>query len=110
VPELADRYHGDGSDPDTVYELLNPPDWHQRAACKTAPAEITWFPGRGEDVRPALEVCYWCPVKYECRQWALDQPSTLEGIWGGLTEIARRKIRRGARGSQQGSQTLRSSA
>lgn len=67
------------------------PTWHADAACKEHP-ELTWFPERGQDSRPAIAVCTGCLVRYQCAEYALADP-TLGGIFGGLTERARRRIR-----------------
>ena len=69
------------------------PAWHRDAACKEAPAEVSWFPPRGADVRPAIRVCQTCLCQYECRAWSLGQDAGLRGIWGGWSENDRRKWR-----------------
>jgi hypothetical protein len=38
-------------------------------------------------------VCESCLVVDLCRAWAMSQPEPLVGIWGGLTENERRKLR-----------------
>jgi WhiB family redox-sensing transcriptional regulator len=68
------------------------PTWHRDAACKEHP-ELSWFPGRGQDVRPVKRVCRSCLVVDLCRAWALTQPQPPAGIWGGLTEGERRSLR-----------------
>ncbi len=67
------------------------PDWWNDAAC--VGSRIDFFPSRGEDPRPAKRVCVECPVREECLQWALDTKEA-HGIWGGLSERERRRIRR----------------
>lgn len=52
-----------------------------------------FFPGRGEDTTPARAVCEGCQVRVECLEFALDQGEKY-GIWGGLSERERRRIRR----------------
>jgi Transcription factor WhiB len=47
-------------------------------------------------VEAAKAVCERCPVRGECLQWALDAGADADyGIWGGLDEAERRRLRRG---------------
>ena len=54
-----------------------------------------------EQIRTAKGICWLCPVKRECLEWALatDQQA---GIWGGLTEDERRTLRGVARRDEIG--------
>lgn len=52
-----------------------------------------FFPERGQSAREAKRVCVACPVRIQCLEWALDNPEHF-GIWGGLTEKERLRIRR----------------
>jgi WhiB family redox-sensing transcriptional regulator len=72
------------------------PAWHARAACRTAPLDVNFFPERGEDSRPAVAICSGCPVIAACRAWAVAQGSELQGIWGGLSGNGRQQTRRAA--------------
>jgi hypothetical protein len=94
--DLVSQYPDDGEVRDSP-ELLKligfgAPAWHRDAACKEHP-ELSWF--RREDLRPVKRVCKSCLVSNLCRAWALSQPEPLVGIWGGLTENERRKLRAG---------------
>jgi Transcription factor WhiB len=64
---------------DDLAALLEPPSWHRDALCREFP-ELSWFPGRADDVRPAKAVCGRCLVAPECRSWALQQGPDLQGI------------------------------
>lgn len=77
----------------TLLELLERlrPAFHRDAACKETP-EVTFFPEKGEDSRPAKAVCAGCLVLVDCRQWALDQGPKLAGIWGGMSPRERRQV------------------
>lgn len=68
------------------------PNWRDHAACKGMAARL-FFPGRGESSVEAKEVCAACPVQAACLDDALAQPEGF-GIWGGLSERQRRRIRR----------------
>jgi hypothetical protein len=73
------------SDPAAVYDLppllglFNPPAWHADAACKEH-AELSWFPERGDDVRPTKAICARCLVRDECAEAGRTEQ---HGIWGG---------------------------
>lgn len=70
-------------------------DWRVDAACADLPVEM-FYPSRGEDHRPAKAVCARCPVRAECLRFALVNREN-HGVWGGLSERERRRIRRSAR-------------
>ena len=73
----------------------NPPDsWMELAACKGLNPE-SFHPLRGDHqtVAYAKAVCAACPVRAECLEHALVNRET-RGVWGGLTERGRRRIRR----------------
>lgn len=61
-----------------------------------------WFPGRHStkaERDAAKAVCGVCPARAACLEWAMDTHEP-EGIWGGLDEDERRKLRR-ARNEQR---------
>lgn len=66
--------------------------WQVRAACRTMDPEL-FFPERGETQAEAKAVCATCPVRRDCLKYAIDNCER-HGIWGGLSERERRKIRR----------------
>lgn len=73
-------------------DLFERPEWHQRAACRDDdPA--AWFPHSTdfELAEYAKAICATCPVRGECEAAGLREEF---GIWGGLSERARRRIRR----------------
>jgi WhiB family redox-sensing transcriptional regulator len=51
-----------------------------------------FFPDRGESTREAKAVCAECAVREQCREYALVTVQKF-GIWGGLSERERRRIR-----------------
>jgi WhiB family redox-sensing transcriptional regulator len=73
------------------------PSWWADAACREAPEHITWFPSKetGPAVEAAKAICRGCLVLEECRSWSLDEEAGLVGIFGGLTQADRRKLRTG---------------
>ena len=66
--------------------------WQTRANCMGVDPEL-FFPERGASTREAKEVCRGCVVKDECLEYALANGEKF-GIWGGLSERERRKVRR----------------
>jgi WhiB family redox-sensing transcriptional regulator len=81
----------------TLELLARRPEWHDQAACRTAPPDITWFPENGQDQTRAKAVCAACPALEACRAWAEQQGAYLAGIWGGLN-YKDRTVRRRRRG------------
>jgi len=67
-------------------------NWRQRARCRGLDPEL-FFPGLGESTAEAKAVCAGCPVRMPCLDYALDT-SERHGVYGGLSERERRKIRR----------------
>lgn len=72
-------------------DFLTRPEWHDRAACKGETDLM--FTSRGEDTRPGKRLCDGCTVRDECLDAALEL-GTKFGIWGGMSERERRRIRR----------------
>lgn len=76
--------------------------WRERAACHAAALPTRWFfPERGETVHPLVRVtCAACPVREDCLAFALAASPRPTGIWGGLSDAERRRLRRGRRLAQ----------
>ena len=71
------------------------PDWMADAACRGSDSEL-FFPTRGDSARElaaARAVCAGCVVADDCLEYALVNRE-LYGVWGGLSERERRRIRR----------------
>lgn len=88
-----------GPEGTTAADLLDelaagPPAWMRDALCREPFPGVNWFPERGEDAGPAKAVCRRCLVMEECRAYAGLDPE-LQGIWGGLSERQRRRLREG---------------
>lgn len=66
---------------------------HPDRACAGKDTRL-WFPEGGSNGSQAVAVCRECPLIDDCAAWALRQPR-LCGVWGGLTEAARDRARRG---------------
>lgn len=46
------------------------------------------------NVRYAKQLCWGCPIRLECLDYAVSNSET-EGVWGGLAERERKGLRRG---------------
>ena len=66
--------------------------WARRANCLGIDPEL-FFPCRGSSTREAKEVCRGCVVRVECLDYAIAHGEKW-GIWGGLSERERRRVRR----------------
>ena len=68
--------------------------WQHRALCSQTDPEA-FFPEKGGSTREAKRICEGCEVRSECLDYALANDERF-GIWGGLSERERRKLRREA--------------
>ena len=66
--------------------------WQERANCLGVDPDL-FFPERGASTKEAKAVCGGCEVKAECLEYALRHGEKF-GIWGGLSERERRRVRR----------------
>jgi WhiB family transcriptional regulator, redox-sensing transcriptional regulator len=73
---------------------LEEPEWQERALCAQTDPEA-FFPEKGGSTREAKRICSGCEVRAECLDYALAHDERF-GIWGGLSERERRRLRRGA--------------
>lgn len=67
-------------------------NWQDNANCLGVDPDL-FFPERGASTREAKEVCRGCCVREQCLEYALENGDKF-GIWGGLSERERRRIRR----------------
>jgi len=68
--------------------------WQARALCAQTDPE-SFFPEKGGSTREAKRVCTTCEVRDQCLEYALIHDERF-GIWGGLSERERRRVRRQA--------------
>jgi|GEM_PF-345759 WhiB family redox-sensing transcriptional regulator len=68
--------------------------WQQRGLCMQTDPEA-FFPDKGGSTREAKRVCVGCEVREVCLKYALDNDERF-GIWGGLSERERRKLKKRA--------------
>jgi WhiB family redox-sensing transcriptional regulator len=85
----------------SVYSLFGTPSldaallgWQDLALCAETDPEA-FFPEKGGSTREAKKVCGGCEVRKDCLEYALASDQRF-GIWGGLSERERRKLKRRA--------------
>jgi WhiB family redox-sensing transcriptional regulator len=66
--------------------------WQDYANCRGADADL-FFPERGASTRKAKAICGACEVRREGLDFAIEMGEKF-GIWGGLSERERRRVRR----------------
>lgn len=66
-------------------------EWEDKALCATVGGDA-WYPEKGESTFDAKKICRLCEVRLECLQAALDRDERF-GVWGGLSERERRKLK-----------------
>ncbi|MGL5816357.1 MAG: WhiB family transcriptional regulator [Phycicoccus sp.] len=68
--------------------------WQERSLCAQTDPEA-FFPEKGGSTREAKKVCVGCEVRSECLEYALANDERF-GIWGGMSERERRKLKKRA--------------
>jgi WhiB family transcriptional regulator, redox-sensing transcriptional regulator len=79
---------------DVWYSSIRPAgDWIDQAACRHSNL-ATFFPAVGDRraYLNAVAVCEMCPVRRQCLDYAVANRIKF-GVWGGLNEDRRRKLR-----------------
>jgi WhiB family redox-sensing transcriptional regulator len=89
-----------------MWEPINNMDWQKDAAC-SLPAnkdKIEYFFSKEPSEKyEAKNLCFSCPVRDKCLQWALEHRQ-IHGIWGGRDEV---EVRRALSVSYLGEETRR---
>ncbi len=73
-------------------QLVLDTTWQEFSNCLGVDPDL-FFPERGASTREAKEVCRGCVVREDCLEFALANGEKF-GIWGGMSERERRRIRR----------------
>jgi len=71
-----------------------PLEWQKDSLCAQTDPEA-FFPEKGGSTRDAKKICSTCEVRSQCLEYALENDERF-GIWGGLSERERRKLRKRA--------------
>ena len=78
---------------------LTPVDGRRTGMARTgtvcADRPEAFFPEKGGSTREAKKICTGCEVRSECLSYALAHDERF-GIWGGLSERERRRLKRAA--------------
>ena len=72
--------------------FIEPVPWADEAKCLNADPDV-FFPEKGGSTREAKRICSECTVRVECLEYALEHDERF-GIWGGMSERERRKLKR----------------
>ncbi len=75
-----------------LQELRTENSWQRLANCLGVDPDL-FFPERGASTKEAKRVCRACVVREECLEYALANGEKF-GIWGGMSERERRRVRR----------------
>jgi WhiB family redox-sensing transcriptional regulator len=75
-------------------EVAGELQWQERSLCAQTDPEA-FFPEKGGSTREAKRVCLSCEVRVECLEYALENDERF-GIWGGLSERERRRVKKRA--------------
>ncbi|MTE22749.1 WhiB family transcriptional regulator [Microbacterium sp. ZXX196] len=71
--------------------------WQSEALCSQTDPEA-FFPEKGGSTRDAKRICDSCDVRAQCLEYALENDERF-GIWGGLSERERRRLKRAQQAS-----------
>ena len=72
--------------------LFDIPDLGGRPLCAETDPEA-FFPEKGGSTREAKKLCGRCELTAKCLTWAMTNDEKF-GVWGGLSESERRRLRR----------------
>lgn len=80
-----------------MFDLDNPDAtaWMLNGLCAQIDSE-PFFPDKGGSTSTAKKTCAACPVRTACLEYALAYENAghyLHGIWGGVSQMDRRKLR-----------------
>jgi WhiB family redox-sensing transcriptional regulator len=74
-----------------MLDLPIPPEWMAGGLCAQTDS-AAFFPEKGGSTREAKRICQGCEVRDECLEYALENGIRF-GVWGGLSELERRKLK-----------------
>ncbi|MDD5710738.1 MAG: WhiB family transcriptional regulator [Candidatus Colwellbacteria bacterium] len=67
-------------------------EWQDQANCRGSDSDL-FFLERGKSSQSAKVICRECQVREECLEFAINTGQRF-GVWGGLSERERRRVRR----------------
>lgn len=89
----------DAKDATTQGDEVEIEDWRLDAACRDTDRDL-FYSEDVADIRAALDLCASCPVVEPCLETAMRYKDRF-GVWGGTTEVERRRILRERHGDGQ---------
>ena len=94
VTDLSSDLSLSDADLSDIFGLPEEAGWQERALCAQTDPEA-FFPEKGGSTREAKRICTGCEVRAECLEYALAHDERF-GIWGGMSERERRRLKRQA--------------
>jgi WhiB family redox-sensing transcriptional regulator len=94
VTDLSSDLNLSDADLTDLFGLPEEAGWQERALCAQTDPEA-FFPEKGGSTREAKRICTGCEVRSECLEYALAHDERF-GIWGGMSERERRRLKRQA--------------
>jgi WhiB family transcriptional regulator, redox-sensing transcriptional regulator len=82
------------------YEAI---EWKYDQPCGQVDGD-TFYPEKGHSAEPAKAICRTCDVVDQCLRYALENDERW-GVWGGLSERERRKIKRAEKAEERARRT-----
>ena len=67
--------------------------WMQKGKCRGLQTDIFYSEQGRRSINTAKAICSECPIRQQCLDYAMRNQE-LYGIWGGHTEIERKKLRK----------------
>jgi predicted Fe-S protein YdhL (DUF1289 family) len=65
----------------------------ENAACMDADPDL-FFSDHKVDREAAKGICHGCAARSECLEWVMSQPQRQAGVWAGLDEVDRERLRK----------------
>lgn len=69
------------------------PAWMSDAACRGLDVDLFFLDRGAAGAQHAKAVCKSCPVRHDCKTYAIDNGEKF-GVWGGTVPLDRRRSRR----------------
>ena len=76
---------------------MREPRFYENPSCAETGGDLFFPEKEGQpfgniEIAMAKRICLSCPHQTECSEWGINKE--LHGIWGGLTESDRRRVRK----------------
>jgi WhiB family redox-sensing transcriptional regulator len=73
--------------------MIERPEWQDKAECRGTVQKYGSLDLFYEEAhyKKAIEVCSFCEVRPECREYAIEN-GIFDGVWGGMTPRERQRL------------------